>query len=295
MSIREITVTRRLPAARKLAKDWRAFTKLMAECDELIEVEEVLRGRLRELRDRRPGAAPDIDISEAEVSEETKAQIERCKQALERFDRPEHYEENEGVLRSEIIAERLSLMLGRVDTGPTNTEPEAFARMMVAHVYDAEIRYPALLSGCRAIEQEQKPVRSIGYVLEVLEEHQAEWRDRRLAIYWTESTANRLRDEIVEAQAKLSLEQAEENVKRLQRAADTHARLLERHREACEEAKRAAIEAHHKYQQRRHWVIDAEHRLGEMLIALHAARNLAKLPAPEPRKQTTDEKRQWKY
>jgi len=75
MSIREITVTRRLPAARKLANDWRAFTKLMAECDELIEVEEVLRGRLRELRDRRPGAAPDIDISEAEVSEETKAQI----------------------------------------------------------------------------------------------------------------------------------------------------------------------------------------------------------------------------
>jgi hypothetical protein len=283
MSSREITVTRRLPAARKLANDWRAFSKLMTECDELVAVEEALRERLDELSERRPGAALDMEISDAELDEETKAQIERCKQALERFDPPEHYEENDnegGVLKSEIIAERLALMLGCVDTGPTNTEPEAFARMMVTHVYDSEITYPALLSGCRAIEQAQKPVRSIGYVLEVLEEHRGEWADRKLAIYWTESTANRLRDAIVEAQAKSPLEQAEQKVELAKSTVDRAARVLEDHRKVCEEAKRAAIEALHKYQREQRRMIGAEHRLGESKALLAAAKaHRAKLEA----------------
>jgi hypothetical protein len=275
---KEITVLRpgaRLPAARKLATDWRAFTRLMFECDRLVKVREGLHEHLDELRNRRPCVAPDLDVADAELTEATKAEIERCKQTLKRFDRPELYEENdneEGALKLEGIIERVALMLGCVDTGPTSTEPEAFVRMLVTHIHDSEISYPALLSGCRAIEQDKKPVRSIGYVLEVLQEHQVEWIDRRMALYWIESTANRLRDAIVEAQAKLLLEQAEEEVQKRQHTVNVHVRLLEHYREGCEKDKRAAIEAHHKYQHSRLAVIREEQVLSEMRGKLAAAK-----------------------
>jgi hypothetical protein len=288
MSNREITVPpRRAAAARKLATDWRAFTKLMAECDGLIEEHKFLNEQLRELRERKPGEAPDLDIDDAKLDDDTKATIERCKQALELFDRPEHYEDNdneEGALRSEVIADRLALMLGCVDTGPTNTEPEAFARMMVTHVADAGIMYPALLSGCKAIEQGTKPVRSIGQVLEMLLEHNDEWHRRRGAVYWIGNTAGTLRNALVEAHGKLLLEQAEQKVERQQRLYDNHAKFVEHRREGCEKEKQAAIEAHRKYQQSRRSLIDEEQRLREHHAKLDAMKaDLAKLLPPPSR------------
>jgi hypothetical protein len=289
MSDKEITVLRpgaRLPAARKLATDWRAFTRLMFECDRLVEFREGLQEHLDELRNRRPGVAPDVDIARAELTQATKAEIERCKQTLKRLDRPELYEgddNEEGALKLEVIIERVALMLGCVDTGPTSTEPEAFVRMLVTHVHDSEITYPALLSGCRAIEQDKKPVRSIGYVLEMLQQHHVEWIDRRMALYRIESTATRLRDAIIEAQDKLLLEQAEQEAEQRKRRVDVHVQLLERYREGCEADKRAAIEAHHKYQGSRLAVIREEQVLDEMQAALAAAK--AALAA---RKQTSN-------
>jgi Sec-independent protein translocase protein TatA len=99
-------------------------------------------------------------------------------------------------------------MLLCVDSGPTNTEPEVFALMMMTYVYNADITYPALLSGCMAIEEAKKPVRSIGYVLEILRQHQGEWCDRQVAIRSIGSTIVELRDAILQAQQKLKREQA---------------------------------------------------------------------------------------
>jgi hypothetical protein len=176
----------RLPAARKFAVQWARFDWLMKTADAAVAEYESLGASMLKLRTRQPGDSVP-PLLHATLSEEFKANIARCLSLLEQFDADTLYEEESDedgcdVLRQEHIAERLGLMLGCVDTGPTNTDPNAFAHMMMMHVYGEKIRYPALLSGCREIEQANKPVRPIGYVIEVLRKHDSEWQDRRRAI-----------------------------------------------------------------------------------------------------------------
>src|SRR5215831_9680906 len=120
-----------VPAARKMADISKAISKLIAECDQLAEKEERLQNLRRELSKRGPGAPIDLDIADAELDDDTRVLIKRCQEGIKKFERPEYFENDnddyeEQVLRQEIIAERLTLMFGCVDIGPTSTEPEAF-------------------------------------------------------------------------------------------------------------------------------------------------------------------------
>lgn len=242
-----------LPSSGLLAgRNWRKFIKLTDECDELVEEDRRLMLQFVEVL-RRDSGTPVMELAKAEMGDYANAMVKRCRERLEWFDRPEYYEDDsedhedaEKILKLEVIVERLTMMYACADSGPTDTEPEGFVRMLSMHVYganDTNLTYPALESGCRAIEKAQKPVRSIGYVLEVLQKHQEDWRKRRQAIYQIGHTLKRLREAILEAQCKLKREQAVMAVRDAERELQHMRYKLERLRKKESEADLAHQEA----------------------------------------------------
>ena len=142
----------------------------------------------------------------------TKATIARCRALLQQIDREELYEDDTDdddnrILKQEVIAERLTVLLGCVDIGPTSIEPKGFVLMLLTHIDDVGIEYLALESGCREIEANKKKIHSVAEVLEVLKAHQEQWGTRCWAIRDIENIAHRLQADIEEAQRLLEREQ----------------------------------------------------------------------------------------
>jgi hypothetical protein len=162
----------------------------------------------------------------AQLLDSDKQKIERCRQWLRDIDREDYYEEGDEdeeipILTKKAIKERLALMLGAVHIGGPQT-PEAFIKMLLEHVYDAEVSYLALLSACRQIEETEKYVPAISELLNLLKEHDQQWGDWKWALHHIERTSNELQGEIREAQARYQRESAE---RRLEEARGSFNRL----------------------------------------------------------------------
>jgi hypothetical protein len=185
--------------------------------------------------------------------------------------RHDNDDNEERALRQEVIAERLAVMLGCVDTGPTNTEPEVFAPMMATHVYDANIHYPALLSGCKEIEEGQKPVRSIGYVLEILKKHQFDWWNRHYAINNLPRLARELEAKIERARRKFQMEQVEQRLLTAQNETGRRSACLLSLREGLTRLQDAARESYQQIGQAFEMMHVQQRRCDEAEIELREA------------------------
>lgn len=199
-----------VPAMPKPPSKWKKFRRLMNDLDEIRERHDDMADLMGDLRHRKSGEPPP-DIRDAQLDDYDKQQIARCRQWLPDIDRVDYYEkgdEDEGpILKKKIISERLALMLGAVHIGGPQT-PEAFLLLLLEHVYDAEVSYLALESGCRQIEQTEKYVQAISEVLKVVKQDQEQWNKRKLALRGIDAISNNLQEQIREAQAKYESERA---------------------------------------------------------------------------------------
>ena len=103
-------------------------------------------------------------------------------------------------------------MLSTLVGEPSN--PKVALLMMLQHIYDAELSYPALESGCRDIEAGPKPFahRNPGEFLKVFTAEEERWRRRRDAIRGLEELAEYVLSFIPQAQARFALAQAKRKV-----------------------------------------------------------------------------------
>jgi hypothetical protein len=215
-----------VPATRKPPNGWKRFRTLCTLADEIVE-EYAKLCDLRMRFYREPSAAlPDID--DVALWDSTKSDIARCRELLAEIDRDDYYEEDEDgdeVLKRKVISERLALMIGAVHiAGPKM--PEAFVKVLLAHVFDAEISYPALESACRAIEAREKFAPVTAQILEEIKTHEDQWCQRGKAIRNIETLSLKFQDEIRKAQPKFELEQAKATVEKAKREFQGHLYLL---------------------------------------------------------------------
>jgi DNA-binding protein H-NS len=202
-----------VPAIPKPPNRWKQFRRLMNDLDEIRETFDGLGELMVDMRNRKPGEPP-TDLQYAQLLDCDKQKIARCRLWLNEIDCADCYEEGDEddeqpILRKKIISKRLALMLGAVHIGGPQT-PEAFLKMLLEHVYDAEVSYLALESGCRQIEQTQKYVPTISEVLKVLKAHEEQWDKRKWALREIEWRANYLQEQIRKAQAKYAGERLDE-------------------------------------------------------------------------------------
>jgi hypothetical protein len=203
-----------LPALIKnIFADWKTFRLLMKEADYLADEYDKYGRILDELESYDPTgretAAPSAD--DLRLDGHMKNKIARCGARLDKIDRDDLYdidEHGDRVLKKTVIAERLAMMLSTLVGEPSN--PKAALAMMLQHIFDAEISYPALESGCRDIEAGPKPYahRNPGEFLKVFTAEEERWRRRREAISGLEELVEYVLTFIPEAQARFALAQA---------------------------------------------------------------------------------------
>lgn len=211
-----------LPAARKVARGWKQFGSLLRGTDEILEEQRRLRDVRIELN-RRAASEAVPELRQAQLSEMTKVTLARCRALLQQIDREELYEDDTDdddnpILKQEVLAQRLAVLLACVDTGPTSIEPKGFVVMLLKYVGDAGIGYLALESGCREIEANKKRIHSVAEMLEVLKAHEEQWWNWRSAISRIENDARRLQADIEEAQRLLERERERAKVTQATRA-----------------------------------------------------------------------------
>jgi hypothetical protein len=146
------------------------------------------------------------------------------------------------VLKKTIVADRLGMMLSTLVGEPSN--PKAALAMMLQHICDAELSYPALESGCRDIEAGSKPFahRNPGEFLKVFTAEEERWRRRRDAISGLEELAEYVLTFIPQAQARFALAQAKHKASSAAWGL-TNATSLLRRSETHVEAKQKVVDA----------------------------------------------------
>jgi hypothetical protein len=203
-----------VPASKKPANRWKQFRMLCLKADQILWGYERLNEIQEQLEQREPGEplphAPDVLLTD-----EGKAKIAWVRQMLSDIDRDDYYEQDDAgdrVLKKKIIKERLALTIGAVHVGGPKT-PEAFAEILLAHVYDAEVSYPVLESACRDIEQNKKFLQVTSEVLDVIREHRLKWDKRLDALEYVEGWTPEVQETLDEARASFAIERAEAKVK----------------------------------------------------------------------------------
>jgi predicted RNA-binding Zn ribbon-like protein len=218
-----------LPAVIKKTKNpWKKFSVLdqLAEC--VRERYDGLMSTWNELARRRPGEMGS-DWEYSLVDEEDRQKLARCRELIEQLDGPENYEpadddtdDDEPILKKSVISVRLAGMMAAVHIGgPKEQEQEAFAKILLAHVCDAQVSRIVLEATCREIERTKKYMQATSEVLEVLKEQRHEWFKKLDAIKLFERQSERVRELLLEAQQKCELE----------RAKAAHARAAQKFRE----------------------------------------------------------------
>ena len=95
------------------------------------------------------------------------------------------------------------MMAGVHIGGPKEDEQVVFAKMLLSHVYDAQVSRIVLEATCREIERTKKYMQATSEVLDVLKEQRDEWWDRRDAIDEIERRSERCSTTNFRSAAKL--------------------------------------------------------------------------------------------
>jgi hypothetical protein len=205
-----------LPAVIKKTKNpWKKFTVLDHLAEDIREKYKNLIATHERIERRKPGQFSD-SWDYYLVDDDDRARIARCRELSEQLDGPENYEEpdddtdyDEPILKKSVISLRLAGMMAAVHIGgPKEGEQEAFAKILLNHVYDMQISRIMLEATCREIERTKKYMQATSEVLDVLNEQRIEWWQRLEAIDGIERVSERLQQRILEAQQKCELEQA---------------------------------------------------------------------------------------
>ena len=192
--------------------DWKIFRLLAEQADILVDEYDKYGRILEELENYEPtGRAEPPSAEYLKLDDRTKKRITRCGAWLAKIDRDDLYDTDEHgdrVLKKTVIADRLAMTLATLVGEPSN--PKAALAMMLQHIFDAELSYPALESGCRDIEAGPKPYahRSPGEFLKVFTAEQERWSRRRDAIGGLEELADYVLTFIPEARTRFALAQA---------------------------------------------------------------------------------------
>lgn len=118
--------------------------------------------------------------------------VQKCRDAIAMLDPDDNYD-SEGNLKKQVIAKRLTAMIGAVPTVKP-AEPEIFAKMLLEHVAVLdELNYLIIESACREIERTKKFL-SITEILEIIEAQQELWNKRQAAIGGIEARAKDFAD-----------------------------------------------------------------------------------------------------
>lgn len=206
-----------LPALIKKTKNpWKKFSVLDRLAEDILNSYDQLLSTRREIERRKPGEMKAWEW--CLIGDVDRQNLERCRELLEQLDGPEHYEpadddtdDDEPILKKSVISMRLAGMMAAVHIGgPKEQEQEAFAKILLAHVYDAQVSRIVLEATCREIERTKKYMQATSEVLEVLKEQRDEWWKRHYAIENMERQSEEVRQLLLEAQQKCELEQAKE-------------------------------------------------------------------------------------
>jgi hypothetical protein len=174
--------------------------------------------------------------------EHDEATLARCIDTLARLDPPESYEDDdpdEGVLRREIVGERLAMLIGAYPNGAPS-DPDAYVAMLLEEVAAIDgLMLPALDAACRDLRRTQKFLPAISEVVDVLKQHRTTWIERLCAIREIKRTF-REAAEAVEALRPLAEAAAK------QRAVDRARHVVDGAHAQMRIARDAAIKAQHQ-------------------------------------------------
>ena len=227
--------------------DWKTFRLLTAQADQLVDEYDKIARIFDELENYQPTgretALPSADYLKLDAH--LKNRIARCGAWLDKIDTDDLYdidEHGDHVLKKTVIADRLAMMFATLVGEPAN--PKAALAMILQHVFDAEISYPALELACRDIEAGPKPYahRNPGEFLKVFAAQEERWSRRRDAIAGIEELANYTLTLIPEAQARFALAQAKHTADSAAHGLHNEASLLRR-AETTVEAKQKIFDA----------------------------------------------------
>lgn len=226
--------------------DWKTFRLLMEQADQIAEHYDTMAKIWDELDDYEPsdrGEAPSADY--LKLNSHMKEKLARCYAWLDKIDTDDLYdldEHGDRVLKKSFISTRLGMMLSTLVGEPSN--PKAALTMMLQHICDAELSYPALESGCREIEAGPKPFahRNPGELLKVFTAHEEQWRRRREAITGIEELTEGVLEKVPQAQARFALAQAKHKADSAAWGLSNATSRLER-AEATVEAKQQVVDA----------------------------------------------------
>jgi hypothetical protein len=243
-----------LPAVIKKTKNpWKKFTVFDRLAEQIRDRYQDL-GRLRsEIEQRKPGQIMG-NLEHFLVDDEDREKLARCRELIEQLDAPENYEPadddtdyEEPILKKSVISLRLAGTMAAVHIGGQKEgEQEAFAKILLAHVYDANVSRIVLEATCREIERTKKYMQSTSEVLEVLTEQRREWWKRRCAIDGIERLSETVQQQILEAQQKCELEKANEAVTHAGQKVRERVFYLKRVMQEAATAKEAAQQAQQK-------------------------------------------------
>lgn len=267
-----------VPALPKSPSLWKEFRRLMEDADEICGRYDELSKLQADLSNRKAGEPPP-DPRAAQLTDADKRKIARCRQRLHDIDREDYYEEGDEddekpILKIEIISQRLALMLGAVHIGGPQT-PEAFLKMLLEHVYDAEVSYFTLESGCRQIERDEKYVQAISEVLQVLAENAKRWSERKTALREIERKSNYLQETIRKVQAKYLSEQAVERLNEAKRLLSVRASSLKQDEDQIIKAQERARQAYQDAETIMNLLVKDRQRYDEAKAAVEAAEKAA--------------------
>jgi hypothetical protein len=142
--------------------------------------------------------------AEVTLSEPDLRTIEQAAAMLAKLNPPELYEDfDEGVLRREVVAHRIGLMLGAFP-GTAPGSAEIFVSGLLAHTETLSLSYLALQTGCAQVERRRATLPSIAVVMAALEEHEERWSDRRSAVDSLIEMAALARDDLVQLRQRLA-------------------------------------------------------------------------------------------
>ena len=240
-----------LPAVIKtIFADWKTFRLLMKEADYLVGEYDKFERIFDELESYEPTGCETAPPSGEylKLDDHMKKKIARCGARLDKIDRDDLYDTDEHgdrVLKKSVVSERLAWMLSTLVGEPSN--PKAALAMMLQHIFDAELSYPALESGCRDIEAGPKPYahRNPGEFLKVFTAEQQRWRRRCEAIAGIEELADYVLTLIPQAQQRFAVMKAKQNARDAARDFNNAAEWLRR-QDRDVAAKQKAVDAAHQ-------------------------------------------------
>ena len=227
-----------LPAVIKKTKNpWKKFSVLDRLADEITGQYQILLKVEWEILDRKPGDEVQVGWIEANlVNDEIRQKLARCRELMQQLDGPENYDEadddiddDEPILKKLVISARLAAMMAGVHIGgPKEDEQVVFAKMLLSHVYDAQVSRLVLESACREIERTKKYMQATSEVLDVLNEQRGVWQRRRDAIDDIERRSKDVQETLLEALQDYEHEASEAKQKEAKAA---HGRAQQKFRE----------------------------------------------------------------